>query len=178
MRSSLRFNLVAVVLLFGFGASRVQGSDLAVALPDATCAATITHSTSQTITLGNSVACSNGDPNYYHFDTSYWRSFNMATFAGSQQYNVTSVSFAVESARSGSGSQPVSVRLHLNSGGGFPGGVRTQIAATNITVSDQTQTIVNVPLIAVVPAGTSELVMEVFTPIGIVAGNTFIIGTN
>jgi len=179
MRWSRCFNLVTAVLVFAFGPSLVQGADLAVAVPDATCAATITHSTSETITLGNSVACTNGDPNYYHFDTSYWRSFNMATFAGSQQYNVTSVSFAVELARSGSGSgQPVSVRLHRNSGAGFPGGVRTQLAATNITVSDQTQTIVNVPLIAVVPAGTSELVMEVFTPSGIVAGNTLIIGTN
>ena len=39
-------------------------------------------------------------------------------------------------------------------------------------------TVLNVPLVATVPAGTSELVMEVFTPNGQATGNFFFIGSN
>jgi len=179
MRFSVRPRLAVTLLLIALVGRGVRGADLPAAAPGATCAATITQSTSQTITLGNSVSCNNGPPNFYHLDTSYWRAFNMATFASQQQYNVTSVSFGIENAVSGTGSgQPVTVRLYRNIGGAFPGGVRTQIAATNITVADQTQTIVNVPLIANVPAGTTELVMEVFTPGGGIAHNSLFIGSN
>ena len=144
-----------------------------------TCPSTITHSSSQTITAENSVSCYSGPPDYLHFDTSYWRAFNMASFTGSQQYNITSVSFGIEIANDGDGTgQPVTVRLYTNNGGAFPGGSRTQIAAANLTVMDQSQTIFNVPLFANVPAGTSELVMEVFTPSGQQAGNSFFIGSN
>ena len=52
------------------------------------------------------------------------------------------------------------------------------IATTSLTVMDQTQTIFSVPLAVTVPAGTFELVMEVFTPNGIAAGNSFSIGSN
>jgi hypothetical protein len=144
-----------------------------------TCSSTITQSSSQQITLGNSVLCTDGPPGFFHFDTSYWRAFNMATFAGSQAYAVTSVSFGIDTANSGSGQgQPVHVRLYANNGGAFPGGNRTPLAATSFTVPDQTQTIQAVPLSAMVPAGTSELVMEVFTPSGQGNGNSFIIGSN
>ncbi len=144
-----------------------------------TCPATITQSSSQAITAKNSVACYSGPPEFLHFDTSYWRAFNMASFTGSQQYNITSVSFGIELANDGDGTgQPVTVRLYANNGGAFPGGSRTQIASTNVTVMDQAQTIFDVPLFASVPAGTSELVMEVFTPSGQDAGNSFFIGSN
>jgi hypothetical protein len=143
------------------------------------CPATITQSTSQALTPGNSVSCNSGPPASFHFDTSYWRAFNMAAFNGSQLYNVTSVSFGIDVANDGAGQgQPLTVRLYTNSGGTFPGGSRTQIASTSITVPDQMQTILNVPLAATVPAGTSELVMEVFTPSGQGAGNEFFIGSN
>ena len=48
------------------------------------------------------------------------------------------------------------------------------IATTIVSVPDQAQTIFNVPLAATVPAGTFELVMEVFTPSGQEAGNAFL----
>jgi hypothetical protein len=150
-----------------------------VAVFTSPCPAVITQSSSQPITPNNSISCNTGDPAYYHYDTSYWRAFNMAAVNGSQQYNVTSVSFGIEVATSGSGQgQPVTVRLYANNGGAFPGGTRTQIGATTTTVMDQTQTILNVPLTATVPAGTSQLVMEVFTPSGLAAGNSFFIGSN
>jgi hypothetical protein len=123
------------------------------------------------------VACRN--ENGFHLANGFWRAFNMAAFAGSQQYNVTSVSFGIESAQSGTGAgQPATVRLYTNAGGAFPLGGRTQVATTNITVVDQLQTIISVPLFATIPAGTSELVMEVAVPDGVAASNVFYIGTN
>ena len=102
----------------------------------------------------------------------------MTTFVGGSDYNVTSVSFGVEEATGAGGTQPVTVRLHTNSGGAFPAGTRTQIATTTIQVLDSASgTVLNVPLVATVPAG-SELVMEVFTPNGQATGNFFFIGSN
>lgn len=157
----------------------LSGSRNLVAVFTSPCSGVITQSSSQAVTLGNSISCNTGPPTFYHFDTSYWRAFNMAAFNGSQQYNVTSVSFGIDVANDGAGQgQPVTVRLYANNGGAFPGGSRTQIASANITVMDQEQTIFNVPLTATVPAGTSQLVMEVFTPNGTAAGNAFFIGSN
>ena len=103
----------------------------------------------------------------------------MGTFVGGQQYDVTSVSFGVEEATGAGGTQPVTVRLYTNAGGAFPAGTRTQIATTTIQVLDSASgTVLSVPLVATVPAGTSELVMEVFTPNGQATGNFFFIGSN
>ncbi|PYJ09892.1 MAG: hypothetical protein DMF06_08335 [Verrucomicrobia bacterium] len=141
------------------------------------CPATITHSSSQDITAGNSAICSSGPPGFLHFSTSYWRAFNMAAFTGSQEYDITSVSFGVERAQSMSGfGQPVTVQLYTNNGGAFPEGNRTLLARVGINLPDQTQVIQDVPLSARVPAGTLELVMEVFTSDG--QGASFTIGSN
>jgi subtilisin-like proprotein convertase family protein len=145
--------------------------------PGASCTPMITHSTSQAITTGNSVACAQGG---FHRDNSYWRAFNMATFAGGQQYNVTSVSFGIENAdASGTGTtQPIDVRLYTQTTGTFPAGTRTQIATTTIQVADQALTVLDVPLVAIVPAGTTELIMEVHSPDGLAGSNAFFIGSN
>jgi hypothetical protein len=143
--------------------------------PSATpsCPPVITQSSTQTITTGNSVSCNNG---VGHTDNSYWRAFNMLTAVGGAGYEVTSVDFGVESANN---TQPVTVRLYTNSGAPFPGGTRTQIATTTVSVTAaQTGTVVNAPITASVPAGTSELVMEVFTPDGQATGNLLFIGSN
>ena len=142
--------------------------------PTPPCAPVITQSSSQTITPGNSVSCNNG---VGHADTSYWRAFDMGSSVGSAQYDVTSVSFGVEYANL---TQPVTVRLYTttNFPTGFPGSL-TQIGTTTISVtSEQTGTVVTTPLVAVVPAGTSQLVMELFTPNGQTAGNLFFVGSN
>ncbi len=139
-----------------------------------TCPPTITQSSSQAITAANSASCNNG---VGHADNSYWRAFNMGSLVGSAQYNVTSVSFGVESANV---TQSVTVRLYTtgNFPAGFPGSL-TQIGTTTVSVtSAQTGTVVTTPLVAVVPAGTSQLVMELFTPNGETAGNLFFVGSN
>src|SRR6185436_10087988 len=59
---------------------------------------------------------------------------------------------------------------------GFPGSL-TLIGTSSVTVSDQTLTILNVPVTGTAAAG-SELVVEVFTPDGTAAGNLIFIGSN
>jgi hypothetical protein len=145
--------------------------------PVGVCPSTITHSTSQAIVEGNSVSCNDG---FGHTDNSYWRAFDMNTFTGGQQYDITSVSFGIELAQSGDGTgQPLTVNLYINSGAPFPGGTLTLLATSgSINIPDQSLTIFSVPITATVPAGTLELVMEVFTPNGQVEGNLFFIGSN
>ena len=73
----------------------------------------------------------------------------------------------------------MTVRLYTQTTGTFPGGTRTQIATTTVNVANQTATVLNVPLAVTVPAGTTELIMEVFTPNGQApANNSFFIGSN
>ena len=144
--------------------------------PEGVCPSTITQSVSQEIISGNSVACNNGTATAQN---SYWRAFDMTTFTGGAQYDVTSVSFGIENASSGGGmGQPVTVNLYT-SGEPFPAGARTLLATTGpLTVADQQLTVLEVPLLASVPAGTSELVMEVNSPDGRPDGNVFFIGSN
>jgi hypothetical protein len=141
------------------------------------CPPTITQSTSQEIVTGNSVACNDG---FGTTENHYWRAFNMNEFTGGQEYDVTSVSFGIESATSGTGTgQPLTVNLYAESGAPFPNGTRTLIATTGeLNIPDQTNSIFEAPLTAIVPAGTLELVMEVTTPDGTAVGNLFFIGSN
>ena len=149
--------------------------------PGQLCPAGFTDSISQAIVPGNSVACIGLPPDHFHFDNSYWRAFNMFPVTGGQPYYVTSVSFGVEVARSNPsvGTQPIVVRLHRQMAGGFPEGTRTQLAAAAVDLPDQAGTVVNVPLAATVPAGTSQLIMEVFAPSGQPPlSNSFFVGSN
>ncbi len=143
------------------------------------CPSTITESTSQTVVEGNSVACNNGVGTT---ENHYWRAFDMNTFTGGQQYDITSVSFGIELAQSGDGTgQPLTVNLYANNTAPFPGGDwQSNLIATSgtINIPDQAGTIFEVAITATVPAGTLELVMEVMTPDGTAVGNLFFIGSN
>ena len=145
----------------------------------ATCPSTITQSTSQAIVDGNSVACNNGVGTT---ENHYWRAFDMNTFTGGQEYDVTSVSFGIELAQSGNGTgQPLTVNLYANNGSPFPSGDwQSNLIATSgeLNIPDQADTIFEVPITATVPAGTLELVMEVMTPDGTGVGNLLFIGSN
>jgi len=64
------------------------------------CPSVITQSTSQGILAANSGSCNTGTASgHLHYDNSYWRVFDMATFTSLQQYDVTSVSFGIQDAR-------------------------------------------------------------------------------
>jgi hypothetical protein len=178
MNTRLSRIAVALLILGSTSVTPLEALDPAM-VPTGTCASTITQSSSQTVAQGTSISCLHNGT-VYSTNTSFWRAFDMAAFAGSQQYNVTSVSFGIEYAQAGGGasSQPITVRLYRNNGLPFPGGSGTLIGSTDITVQNQTRTIVSVPLIATVPAGVSELVMEVFVPDGQTDQNVFFIGSN
>jgi hypothetical protein len=143
------------------------------------CPAAITESTSQTIVDGNSVACNNGIGTT---ENHYWRAFDMNTFSGGQEYDVTSVSFGIELAQSGTGTgQPLTVNLYANHNAPFPGGDwQSNLIGTtgSLNIPDQADSIFAANLTATVPAGTLELVMEVTTPDGTAVGNLFFVGSN
>ena len=82
----------------------------------------------------------------------------MKTFAGGQEYDVTSVSFGIELAQSGTGTgQPLTVNLYANNGSPFPAGDwQSNLIGTSgsLNIPDQTDGIFQTSLTATVPAGT------------------------
>jgi hypothetical protein len=149
--------------------------------PGGSCPPTITESTSQEITAANSVACSS-DNGITTTENHYWRAFDMNTFTGGLEYDVTSVSFGIEQATSGTGTgQQLTVNLYANHGAPFPGGdwqSNLIASAGPLNIPDQSLTIFDQPITATVPAGTLELVMEITNPDGTAAGNAFFVGSN
>jgi hypothetical protein len=136
---------------------------------------TITHSSSQAITSNNSVSCNQVG---LHTDNSYWRAFNLPSFGINGQFNVSSVQIGVEVANGASGSQPITVRIHRTTSGVFPTGTRALITSAGFSVPNSASgTVITVPIAANVPAG-SEMIVEIFTPNGQAAGNSFFIGSN
>ena len=88
--------------------------------------------------------------------------------------NVTSVDFGIELALAGSGGmQPVTVNIYTLTGAFILANL-TPVGTQTVNVPDQTQSILNVPVSALVPAG-SFIVVEVFTPNGQINGNSFFI---
>ena len=145
-----------------------------------TCPSTITQSMSTTIEGGGSVACNNGIETT---ENHYWRAFNMNEFTGGQEYDVTSVDIAIESAVSG-GIQlnSVTVNIYANHGDAFPGwDWQSNLVATSgpVEVPDQQLTFpVNIPISAAVATGTLELVLEVIGADGQGLGNFLLVGAN
>jgi hypothetical protein len=163
------------------GSTGGGGSPTPTATPGGSCPPTITESSTQNITPGNSVACS-ADQGVTTTENHYWRAFNMNTFTGGREYDVISVSFGIEQATSGSGTgQPLTVNLYANHGAPFPGGDwQSNLIASSgsINIPDQSQTIFNQSITATVAAGTLELVMEITNSDGTDIGNAFFVGSN
>ena len=143
------------------------------ATPDLT---TITHSTSQAIVPGNSVACNAGG---LHTDNSYLREFDLPAFGITGPFAVSQVEFGVETALGATGNQPVTVNLYtkINPAAPLTFGNLSPIGSASVQVSDQNLTLFTAPVAGVATAG-SVLVVEVFTPEGQTAGNSFFIGSN
>ena len=143
-----------------------------VVLPSGTACGSIvlTQSTSQAITAANSVSC---NASGLHAENSYYRSFPL-----SADINVCEVQFGIETAAGATGSQPVTVNLYAGTGA-FPGtfGSYTQIGTTALSVPDQAATVFPASISGMATAG-SNLVVEVLTPSGQAAGDSFFIGSN
>ena len=131
--------------------------------PTPPCLRVITQSTSQAITTP-CVLCEHPPPMYFPWPNSYWRAFNMQSFVGGAEFAVSSVSFGV---RGVGGDGTVTVSLFANNGAPFPAEIGTLIGTSTLTVTPgQAGTVVTTPLAAIVPAGTIELVMELYLPAG------------
>jgi HYR domain/Secretion system C-terminal sorting domain len=137
----------------------------------------LTQSASNTVTPLGSVGCAALG---LHTDNSYWRAYNLAPLSLVGPLTINTVSFGIETAdAAGAGTtQPVTVRLHT-SAGAFPGGVRTLVGSQTFNIPDQTNSLFTGTLTTpvTVPAN-AILVLEIFTPNGQTAGNSFFLGTN
>ena len=147
--------------------------------PGGSCPPFITQSTSTTIEQGDSIACNNG---FETTENHYWRAFDMGTFTGGAEYDVSSIDMGVELAVSSGGGNTVTVNIYANHGAPFPGGDwQSNLVGTSgpINIPDQQLTFpVNIPITANVAAGTLELVLEVITADGQGLGNEIFIGAN
>lgn len=137
---------------------------------------TLSHSTSQSIVVPNSVVCGN-EQTGFTARNSYYRVFDLINdFGINAAFNVTSIEFGVEKAVAQNGTQPITVNLYTLNGELLQENL-TQIGSETISLSDQTGSIVNVPLNRTVPVN-STLVVEVLSENEDEDSNTFLIGSN
>jgi hypothetical protein len=123
------------------------------------------------IIVGSSLRCG-GAGGVVHQDTGYWRAFNL----NGSSFTTSKVRFGIESATSTSATQPFIVKIYTNNGSAFPGGTRTLIQSVTANVAPTTLSFLDVPIVAVIPAGTLQLVAEINTPAG--TGNSAFLGAN
>ena len=115
-------------------------------------------------------------PAWLHADNHYLRVFDLPTFGISGDFAITNVSFGIEQSTPAGATQPVEVRLFtLN--GAFQFANLTPIGSATAAVTSQALTILDVPVTGTAPAG-SKLVVDIFTPNGQAAGNSFFVGSN
>jgi hypothetical protein len=138
----------------------------------------LSQNTSINVTPATSISCNSGTPNFFHRENSYYRAFSLASYPNG--FNVCGVRFGVQNADAGgtSTSQPLSIRVYANTGAAFPAGTRTLVGSVDGTITDGTNMIVETPITATIPAGTNQLVAEIFTPDGAPASNQFFLGAN
>jgi hypothetical protein len=146
---------------------------------------TLNETTSSAIVALNSRACANSFG--VTAENSYYRAFRLSDFGINSAFNVTSVSYAVESAAAEVGtSQGVQVRIYNYTGAVGGAALDTasmsQLAGVASTVPDTTGgESVTANLAATVPAG-GAFVAEIFVPNsdpdGDTYGNVFYLGSN
>ncbi len=134
----------------------------------------LTHSLSQAIISGNSVACGSGG---LHADNSYFRVFDLPAFGIDEYFAVQSIDMGIQTATAGSnGIQPVVVNLYTLDGP-LAWENLTLIGSADAAVADQELSIINVPVTGTAPAG-STLVVEFHTPNGQPSSNGLWVGSN
>ncbi|MDF1604202.1 S8 family serine peptidase [Nocardioides sp. YIM 152315] len=134
---------------------------------------TITESVSQEIASANSIACSNSATGETR-DTGWLRVFPLEDFDITTDFNVTNVSFGVETVRGGD----VAMNVNLYTlDGPLEYANMTLIGSTQETLSPQDLTLVTVPVEGTAPAGSS-LVVEIDAPDQAGTGRAFFVGSN
>ena len=136
----------------------------------------ITHSESQTVVTGASVACIITATGLVQ-DNRYYREFDLAgDFGISESFLIDSVQFGIEQiVNAPAGGFPVDINLYTVAAPGFPFGALTPLASTSVLLLDQNLTNVSFPIDATANSG-DVIVMEVSVPTSDVA--TCIIGAN
>ena len=134
---------------------------------------TLSQSTSTTVMDEHALGCFDG---FGNFPYSYYRVFDLAQEGITTPLMVTSVSSGIEFAEGGDGPQPATIVLHTLTGD-FVLANLTEIASAEVTVTDQTLSVLEVPISATVPA-SSTLVVELRIPDGAEAGDFLFPGTN
>ena len=113
-----------------------------------------------------------------HTNNSYIRLYDLPALGYTNEFDITGVSFGVESATSTSGTQPVVINVYsYNTADPFIFGSFVLEGSVTATVADGTLYLVEQPIFASIPVG-SALVVEIFTPDGQAANNTLFIGSN
>lgn len=136
-------------------------------------AVNISHSASLVPTTG-SVSCNAGGVTA---ENSYYRTFNLASFGITDPFNISSVQIGVESALAGGGGsdQPLTMNIYNTT---TLGALGSPIASANYSVSDQSLTLLSLPISASILTG--EFTVEIFVADAIAngAGHRFFIGSN
>ena len=127
---------------------------------------------------GASLACTDNMTGFTAINN-YFRVFSLPDLGIAGDFEVTSVQFAVRSAISLQGVQPVGVNLYTLEGAlAFANLGDPPIAQEVVQLPDQALTLIDVPFAgAVVPAG-STLAVEIFVPDGVAGGHELLVGFN
>lgn len=152
---------------------------LACATTPARAEIILTQNASDTIMPANSTWCPSSPTT--HADNSYWRRFDLDGMHNiHESFCVRAVEFGVQSASANSGIQPVEVRLHTirNSDPLLIDRLlpldSVEVAVANGSLAKQQAAFGT----GGIDANEYDLVVEVFTPSGLAAGNRLIIGSN
>lgn len=165
----------------------IQSHKTLVALAVLTCCASsaqaqqnCSQSTDPTMTANGSVACIN-QANNFHVDNAYLRRYSPPNDCMEPNgMQITGVTFGIEAAVGGLGVQPANVRLYtIAPAATLIYGNMTMVHDEPIMINDQTQSLISVQLSGpvAIPPGV-DVVVEVFTPDGQMAGNVFFMGSN
>jgi hypothetical protein len=137
--------------------------------PPPSGAVTLSQSSSMAIEQPNSFGCVVLDPFFgfpvHHRATSYYRVFDLASEGIDSEFRIESVTVGIEIAEAGdSGSQPLEVKFHTVAGSLLTTNM-TFLGSGQITVTNQTGSMVEIPTQVTAPGG-SQLVVEVHVPDG------------
>lgn len=119
----------------------------------------ITQSDDQTFVPGNAALCGNGTNGFI-------RIFNLESFNINSDYAVASLDFAIERAVSTGGSQIATANIYLyDPSDPLEFSSFTLLETEDVTINDGDLFLLNVPIDAIIPAG-STIAVELFTPNG------------
>lgn len=126
----------------------------------------LTHSLSQTIDDGNSVACNFRDINgniIYVEQNTFYRAFDLDDFGITSDYDITSIDYGIERLENApAGGYPVTVGIYTVSGT-FPSGTLTLVTEVTENLQDQALVIRNLPMTATIGA-SEEFVVAISIP--------------